>query len=173
MHWSYQYVLFTRIFLVSIHFWVLLSHPDSLDEISTTSVIVLYWKKILERQIDILIWIRSIRESNFQQHILVLHTLMKWYFALPYYYSWWLTVHLLDLVTLEQQQPVVYKMFNKWYFSYNKSYFQSSTMALDQLHEQSNDEIIKIVGGVTRLLNRGEVSFASLELLWKWNRRYD
>ena len=46
-------------------------------------------------------------------------------------------------------------------------------MALNQLHEQSNDEIIKIVGGVARLLNRGEVSFASLELLWKWNRRYD
>ena len=105
-------------------------------------------ERILERQIDILICIRSVRESNFQLHALALHTLMKSYFALQYYnYSRWLTVHLLNPVSLEQQHPVAYKNFYKWYFSYNKSYFQSSTIALDQLYEQSNDEIIKIIGG--------------------------
>ena len=124
-----------------------LSHLDWLDEISTTSAMALYWKQILELQIHILIYIRSIRESNFQLHILALRALMKWYFALDHYnYSRWLTVHLFDLVNLEQQHPDVYENFCKGYFSFNKSCSEFSTMALDQLHEQNN-EIIKGVGG--------------------------
>ena len=63
MHCSYQYVLFTRIFLLPIYIQVVLSHLDWLDEISTTSVMMLYWKQILKLQIHILIYFRSIRES--------------------------------------------------------------------------------------------------------------
>ena len=87
---------------------------------------------------------------------MALRTLIIWYFPLDYYnYSQWLTVNLFDLVNLEQQLTDVYENFCKGYFSFNKSCSEFSTMALDQLHEETI-EIIKGVNGVTRLLNREE-----------------
>ena len=133
-----------------------------------------YWKQILELQIHILIYIRSIKESNFQLHILALRALPKWYFALDHYnYSRWFTVYLFDLVNLEQQHPDVYKNFSKRYFSFNKSSSEFSTVALDQFHEQNN-ETVEGVGRVTPLLNREEEStLLSVRTLWKSNRQYD
>ena len=81
---------------------------------------------------------------------MALRTLIIWYFPLDYYNcSQWLTVNLFDLVNLEQQLTDVYENFCKGYFSFNKSCSEFSTMALDQLHEQTI-EIIKGVNGVTR-----------------------
>ena len=135
-----------------------LSHFNWLDEISNTLVIVPYWKQILKLQIHTLIYIQSIRGRNFQMHIMALCPLMKWYCALDHYnYLRWLTFHVLDLVNLEQQHPDVYKNFCKEHISFNKSGSEFSTMALDQLNEQSN-EIIKGSGVATRLLNSEEES---------------
>ena len=125
---SFQYALFTRIFSLPINLRVVLSYLDWLNEISTASVMALYWKQIVKLQTHTLIYIRSIRESNFQLHILALRALIKWYFTLDHYnYSRWVTVHLFDLVNLEQQHPDVYENFCKGYFSFKKSCSEFST----------------------------------------------
>ena len=112
---------------------------SSLSILDWLNVISTIWKQILELQVHILIYIRSIREGDFQLHILALRALMKWYFALDHYnYTRWLTVHLFDLVNLEKQHPDVYENFSKGYFTFNKSCSEFSSMALDQLHEQNN-----------------------------------
>ena len=129
-----------------------------LDVLSTQSPMALYWKLIMELEVHILIYIRSIREGDFPLHVIALRTLMKWIFALDHiHYLRWLTVHLFDLVNLPWQHPDVYENFYKGYFTFNKSCSEFSTMALDQLHEQNN-ETIKGVGGATRLLNKEEES---------------
>ena len=53
---------------------------------SETSTMTLYWKNILEMQIHILIFIRALRESNFELYVVSLKSLMKWFFALDRYY---------------------------------------------------------------------------------------
>lgn len=92
-----------------IHLWVVLL----LILIGSIKLVMaLYWEQIIELQIYILICIQSIRESNFQLHILTLYRLTKTYFALyNYNYSRWLTVHLFDLADLEKQHPDVYENF--------------------------------------------------------------
>ena len=79
---------------------------------------------------------------------------MKKVFALNHCnYGRWLPVYLFDLLTTASD-------------IYNNSAFQMamnefSTIALDEVHEQNN---IKSVGGVTRLLNRQEDSAFRWEL---------
>ena len=55
-----------------------------LEVLSTQSPMALYWKLVMELEVHILIYIRSIRESNFNLHILALRALMKWIFALDH-----------------------------------------------------------------------------------------
>ena len=73
----------------------------------------LYWKNISEMQIQILIFIRALRESNVNQLYLVSSkSLMKWLFALDHYnYACWLSVHLFDLLSLENSLPDIYQNF--------------------------------------------------------------
>ena len=131
---------------------------DWLKAKSKMSVMAHYWRLIMKLQIHILLYIRSIRESNFQLHIMALRALMKWYFSLDHFnYSRWLTVHLFDLVNIQKNHPDIYDDFCKGFFSFNKTSSQFSAMALDQVHEQNN-ELIKGAGGATRLLNREEES---------------
>ena len=111
-----------------------LSIFDWLIEKSKKSVMALYWRQILELQIYILIYIRSIRESNFELHTAVLHALMKWYFSLDHiHYSRWLTVHLFDLVNLQQNHPDVYQNFCKGYFSFKKTCAEFSAKSMSRI----------------------------------------
>ena len=117
-----------------------------------------YWRLILELQIDILVFIRSIRESNFHLYVLSLKNLMKWFFSMDHYnYARWVTVHLFDLVNLHINCPDVYKAFSEGKFAFQKTLNQFSKMAIDQLHEQNN-EIIKGTGAATHLLNGADPS---------------
>ena len=60
---------------------------------STESEVFLYWKMVIELEISILVYIRSIREGNFQLYIETLRKLLKWFFIFDRYnYSRWLTV---------------------------------------------------------------------------------
>ena len=113
----------------------------------------LYWKMIMDLQIDILLFIRSIRESNFRLYVLCLKNLMKWIFALDHYnYARWLTVHLFELVLLHLHCPDVFQAFSNGLFSFDKTAKQFSSMAPDQLHEQ-NKGVIKSVSGATDAMN--------------------
>ena len=60
-----------------------------------------YWKLILELMIDLLVFIRSLRESKFRLYVGLLHKLIHWYFALDHYnYAGYLSFHNFDLLAL-------------------------------------------------------------------------
>ena len=123
---------------------------------SETSTMTLYWKNILEMQIHILIFIRAY--SNFELYVVSLKSLMKWFFALDHYnYARWLSVHLFDLLSLENSLPDIYQNFKDGHFSFQKSNREFSSIALDQVHEQNN-AVLKSVAGVTHILNTQDES---------------
>ena len=108
---------------------------------------------ILELQLAILIYVRSIREANFQLHLATLRPLMKRYFALDHpNYARWLSVHLLDLLQCKYKFPDLYDYFNNGFFTFQKTSSEYSNMALDQIHEQNNTQI-KGIGGASHIVN--------------------
>ena len=66
-----------------------------------------------------------------------------------------------DLLSLENSLPDFYQNFKDGYFSFHKSNWEFSSIALDQVHEQNN-AVLKSVPGVTHILNRQDES----ALLW-------
>ena len=129
-----------------------ISHPSSwLENKSKESQMCFFWKLVLEVQINILIFIRSIREGNFSLYISSLRNFVKWYFALDHYnYARWISVHLFDLLSLDKTSLHLYQKFQEGYFAFQKTNSEFSLMGLDQVHEQNNT-IIKGMGGATRV----------------------
>ena len=96
-----------------------------------------YWKLILDFQVLVLVFIRSIREGNFQVYIESLISLCN-----HIHYSQWCTVQCFDLIILEALCPDVHKKFMAGNFSFQKTNSKFSKLAVDQIHEQNN-KIIK------------------------------
>ena len=102
--------------------------------------------------LNLLIFVRSIRDGNFLLFISSLKQVAKWYYACDlYHYACWVTVHLFDLVNLPSTSPYLNKCFSDGYFAFQKSNRKFSLMGIDQTHEQNN-LVIKSVGGATSLL---------------------
>ena len=81
---------------------------------STDNPMIFYWKTILELELTILVFIRSIRESNFSLYVISVRSLMKWYYSMDHYnYARWLSVHLFDLVQLQYTLPDVMNILIK------------------------------------------------------------
>ena len=125
---------------------------------SDDNEVYLYWKMVMELEIGILIYLRSIREGNFRLHFETLRKLLKYFFIFDRYnYARWLTVHWFDLKNLESNFPDVYRYFSQGFFSFQKTNKQFSQIGLDQVHEQNN-AVIKGSGGATDLLNKVDES---------------
>ena len=117
-----------------------------------------YLKMVMDLEMHILIYVRSIREGNFKLYVETLRKLLKWFFIFDRYsYARWLTVQWFDLKNLETNFPDVYAYFCKGFFSFQKSNRQFSQMGLDQVHEQNN-AVIKGSGGASDLLNKVDES---------------
>ena len=137
---------------------------ESLAQKSETSTMTLYWKNILAMQIHILIFICALRESNFELYVVSLKSLIKWFFALDHYnYACWLSVHLFDLLSLENSLPDIYQNFKDGHFSFQKSSREFSSIALDQVHKQNN-AVLKSVAGVHILSRQYESALLRWEL---------
>ena len=81
----------------------------------------------------VLIYIRSLREGDFQVYIESFISIVKWYHALDHYhYARWGTVHCFDLMLLEKNCPDIYEQFQKGNFSFQKTNTEFSRIALDQ-----------------------------------------
>ena len=94
---------------------------DWLEHKSKESEMCFYWKLILDFQVVVLVFIRSIREGIFQVYIESLISLCKWYFALDHiHYSRWCIVQCFDLMLLETLCPDVHKEFMAGNFSFQK-----------------------------------------------------
>ena len=131
-----------------------LSPYSWLTQESKENISCKYRKSVIDVQILILLYIRSIREGNFKLHVEVLYKLLIWFFIFDHYhYARWLTIHWFDLYKLESTFPDVYDFFCKGNFSFQKSNRDFSRMGLDQIHEQNN-KIIKGAGGASDLLNK-------------------
>ena len=102
-----------------------LTPMEWLEERKIRSAMCYYWNLIFMLEMDILLYIRSLRESNFKLLIFSMKNLMKWIFSFDHYnYARWATVHLFDLMTLHETCPDIYQHFLKGNFSFQKSNFQ-------------------------------------------------
>ena len=136
-----------------------LSTYDWLSKKSKESTSFLYWKLVIDFEMLILIYIRSLREGNFKPHLEVLYLLLSWFFLFNHINcARWLTVHWFDMYHLESNFPDLFEQFSNGHFTFQKSNREFSRMGLDQIHEQNN-KVIK--GGASALLNR-EVDSAIL-----------
>ena len=129
-------------------------HPlQWLEEKSKTSGMCYFWRMVINLQIEILIFVRSLCEGNFPVYVQTMRNLLKWFFALDHYnYARWLTVHIFHLLSLPITHPDVYQNTLKGCFSFAKSHHQFSRIALDQVHQQNN-KVIKWQGGAASVLN--------------------
>ena len=127
-----------------------------MEDRSTESDMCFYWQLILNIQLEIVIFVRSIRESNFLLYIESLRAFIKYYFSLDHFhYARWLTVHLFDLTSPRITAPDVHKKFSESNFAFQKTLNEFSKMSLDQVHEQNN-AYIKGVSVATHLVNRSD-----------------
>ena len=124
-----------------------------LQEKSVSNGMCFYWSLVLNLQVEILVFVRSIREGNFILYVQSLRNLLKCFFAMDHFnYARWLTVHVFDLMSLQRRYPEVYHQMLNGFFSFAKTNNPFSRIALDQVHEQNN-KVIKGQGGASSVLN--------------------
>jgi hypothetical protein len=110
-----------------------------------------FWYSIINFEILVLSFIRSLRESDFELYKETLSFLIPYLFGLDHVnYSRWLPIHLRDMVSLESKHPIIYREFAKGNITIRKSTRVFSNMAIDQAHEQSN-AVVKGDGGAIGL----------------------
>lgn len=110
-----------------------------------------FWWIILQLELTVLIYVRSVREGNFLLYIDALSKIVPWFFALGHTnYARWIPVHLRDMVTLATKHPSVYTQFLAGNFTVKKTTHAFSAMAIDQAHEQNN-ALVKGDGGAVGL----------------------
>ena len=106
---------------------------------------------ILELELLLMIYVRSLRTGDFLLYIQVLGKLVPWPFALNHHnYGRWLPVHIRDMITLKEKHPTVLQQFLKGHFVVQNSNRRFSMIALDENHKQQN-QIIKARGGAVGL----------------------
>ena len=111
-----------------------------------------FWLLILQMQLAILIYIRAIREADFELYVDALTQIVPWFFALDQiHYARWILVHLRDMVTLKDIDPTVFAEFMKGIFVVKKTERRFSAIAIDQAHEQNNASV-KDDGGAVGLM---------------------
>ncbi len=118
---------------------------------SQESVQFSYWHKTLTLEITLLLFIRSLREGNFQLYVESLAKIVPWMFVLNHtHYSKWLPVHIRDMMQLSDKHPAILAEFEVGKFTVNKTRNKFSAIALDHCHEQNN-VIVKQSGGAIGL----------------------
>ena len=110
-----------------------------------------FWSITLSFELLILIFVRSMRERNFCLYKDALTSLMPWFFALDHpNYARWLSIHVRDMVALQENEPSVFEQFENGNFVVNKSGNRFSSIPIDHAHEQNN-KCVKGDGGAIGL----------------------
>ena len=90
-----------------------------LEEKSLSSSMAHYWSLVINLQIEILVFVRSIREGNFHVYVQSLRNLSECFFALDHTnYARWLTIHVFDLISVPITHPNVYQQMLKGFFNF-------------------------------------------------------
>jgi len=112
-----------------------------------------YWATVMEMEICLHIYVRSLREANFTMYLDALTEFTPWFFALDHtHYSRWISVHLRDMSQLSNKHPQIKYQFDAGHFTVRKTKRVFSNMPIDQAHEQNN-ACIKGDGGAVGLLD--------------------
>lgn len=128
-----------------------MSVEDWCSQRSASCPQICFWSIIIKLEIQLMIFIRSIREANFLLYVDALSTIAPWFFALDHpNYARWISVHLRDMSTLKYTHPNIYSQFMKGNFVVKKTAHKFSAMAIDQAHEQNN-ATVKGDGGAVGL----------------------
>ena len=115
-----------------------------------------YWLKTLSLEVLLLVYIRSLREGNFELYVQSLTQIMLWMFALDHtHYSRWLSVHIRDMMNLTDKHPDVLAELKSGKFVVHKTSNKVSAMSVDQCHEQNN-AVVKGSGGAVGLTGNPE-----------------
>ena len=95
---------------------------------------------------------RAQREGLFHLYIESLGKIIPWMFALDHYhYARWLTVHVKDMLALEDTCPSTHTQFVNGNFVTQKTRHKFSALAHDQVHEQLN-AMVKGDGGAIGII---------------------
>ena len=106
-----------------------------------------FWFLVLQLQLTILVFVRSIRSVNFRLYNQSLAKLVHWFFTFDHYhYARWISVHLRDMMALSHLHPHIHTEFVKGHFTVKTTSHAFSNMAIDQAHEQNN-AVVKDDGG--------------------------
>ena len=110
-----------------------------------------FGSQVFTIEILILVFIRSIRETNFELYREALSELAPYFFALDHTnYARWLSIHLRDMAMIETMHPSMAQEFKNGHFAVHKTEKTFSAIAIDQAHDQNN-KIIKGDGGAIGL----------------------
>ena len=113
-----------------------------------------YWYKVWQLKLLFLQFFRSQREQSYAAYVESLGNITPWMFALDHYhYARWMTVHVRDLLALENNCTYNYAEFLKGNFVIQKIGYKFSSMAHDQVHEQMNAVLKGDCGIITHNLH--------------------
>ena len=81
-----------------------------------------FWSMTLDLQLKVLLFVRSIRSSDFKLYKQAIKNLLPWFFALDHiHYARWLSVHLCDMLKLNETSPDVSTYFERGMFVVSKT----------------------------------------------------
>lgn len=110
-----------------------------------------FWSLTIKFQVKVLMYVRSIRERNFDMYRSALTNLVPLFFSLDHpNYSRWISVHINDMYLLDKNHPDVAKKFREGKFTINKTGKDFSSIAIDHAHKQNN-KLVKGDGGIIGL----------------------
>ena len=96
-------------------------------------------------------FVRSIRTGNFKLYKDSKQSLLPWFFALDHInYARWLSVHLMDMLSLHKVNESVAQCFESGMFVVRKIETPFSSIGIDYAHEQNN-KCVKGDGGLMML----------------------
>ena len=112
-----------------------------------------YWATVLQLELTVLVYIRSLRQASFQMYMDYVTELEMWFHAMDHTnYARWIPVHLRDMASLTTTHPEISREFLAGNCTIQKTSRQFSAMPIDQAHEQNN-AAIKGDGGAVSLTN--------------------
>ena len=121
---------------------------------SERSVNALYWFAVIDLEVLLFMFVRSLRETSFRLFISCLSSICTCMFALNHvHYARWLSVFINDLSFLLGKNNLVFDTFLNGFFTVRKSERPFSNMATDQADEQNN-KLVKTDGGAVGILDR-------------------
>lgn len=123
------------------------------------SITFKYYHELIQHLIHINLFVRSLREANFDLFLSSLEKLCPLFFALDHvHYARWVPVFIHDLKLLKTKDPELFNLFQRGYFVVKKTGTKYSKMGFDQALEQCNKDI-KSSSGISNLLNNQDKDF--------------